>query len=236
MKRIALLAAGLLLVSTAAAAGPNWQTIALSISLADEPKVLAALDKLMSSAGVELPGSVSLMANVAGGDGSSSHSIISSFDTRAQRETWIQGLRASDAWAEYAKATAGMTQASGSSRMDFVKSWGEGNDNDVFWEIHAFTVTDPEAFLAALDGLMTSDAGKASPAQVHLSAVAASGLSPVTHLISVGYESEAQAETATEAMNATEDWASYLEASGKAGTFAGTFMIRTIKAWGNTGG
>ena len=232
--RIVALAAGLLLVSTAAFAGPNWQTIGLSISLADLPKVQAALEKLMSTAGADLEGNVSLMANVAGGD--TSHSIISSFDSRAEREAWLGKLYASDAWAEYAKATAGLTAAGETSRMDFVKSWGEENaDSDVFWEIHAFTVTDAAAFLAVLDSLQASDAGKASPAQVHLSAVAAAGLSPVTHLISVGFASEAQAETANAATQATEDWATYLEASGKAGSYEGTFLLRTIATWGGSG-
>ncbi len=233
--RIVLLASSLLLVSTVASAGPNWQTIGLSISPSDLPQVRAALETLMSSVATDLEGNVSLMANVAGGD--TSHTIISSFDSRAERETWLGKLFASDAWAEYGKATAGLTAPGETSRMDFVKSWGEENaESDVFWEIHAFTVTDAPAFLAALDSLEASDAGKASPAQVHLSEIAAAGISPVTHLISVGYASEAQAETATATMDATEDWATYLEASGKAGTYQGTFMMRTLATWGGTDG
>ncbi|TFG97143.1 MAG: hypothetical protein E4H11_02330 [Myxococcales bacterium] len=232
--RIVSFAASLLLLSTTASAGPNWQTIELSISLADAPKVQAALDKLMSSSGVDLKGNVSLMANVAGGD--TSHLIISSFDSRAEREAWIKKLRASDAWAAYAKATDGMAEATRTSRMNFVKSWGEENaDSDVFWAIHAFSVRDAPAFVAAIDALQASDAGKASAAQVHLSEVAAAGLTPVSHLISVGYASEAQAEASNAAMRPTKAWATYLEASRKAGTHQGTFLMRTLATWGNEG-
>jgi hypothetical protein len=232
--RIVSFAASLLLVSTTASAGPNWQTIELSISLADAPKVQAALDKLMTSVGTDLKGSVSLMANVAGGNGS--HLIISSFDSRAAREAWIMKLRASDAWTAYAKATDGMAEATRTSRMNMVKSWGEENaDSDVFWAIHAFSVRDAPAFVAAIDALQASEAGKASSAQVHLSEVAAAGITPVTHLISVGYASEAQAEASNAAMRPTKEWATYLEASRKAGTHQGSFLMRTLATWGNEG-
>jgi hypothetical protein len=177
MHRLVLFVASLLLVSTAASAGPNWGTISLSMSIADAPKVRAALDKLMNSVGSDLTGNISnisLMANVAGGG--SSHVIISSFDSRAAREAWLQKMRSSQAWADYAKATDGMVEPVGVSRMDFVKSWGEENaDADVFWEIHAFSVSDVSAFVAALDALQATDAGKATGAQVHLSEVAAGG-------------------------------------------------------------
>jgi hypothetical protein len=223
--RIAYLAASLILVSSGASAVSNWQTIELSTSLANAPKVQAALDKLMSSVGGDLKGNVSLMASVAGGN--SSHTIISSFDSRAAREAWVSKLYASDAWAEYAKATDGMIERGGTSRMNFVKSWGEDNAGaDVFWEIHAFSVGDVRAFVAALDALQGSEAGKATGAQVFLSAVAAAGLAPATHLISVGFASEAQAENSSAALTATKEWATYQEASGKA---------RTVATWGDDG-
>ncbi len=235
MKRTALLVAGLLLVSTSVAAGPNWQTTGFAISPTNLPKVVAALDKLLGSASDDLTGTVSLMANVAGGQDSPSHTLISSFDSRAARETFVQGLLPSPAWTEFTQATSGLLQPRGTSRMDFVKSWGEESDKDVFWEIYAFTVTEPADFSGAIDNLMASGTGKKFPGQVHLSAVAAAGMSPVTHLISVGFESEAEAETWNDSMITTKDWASYQTASEKASTFGGAFLIRTIKTWGNTG-
>lgn len=172
------------------------------------------------------------MANVAGG--STSHSVVSAFETRAEREVWLAHLRASPAWAEFAKSTSGLIQPGSSSRMNFVKSWGEEDPKDVFWEIFAFTVSDPAALGAALDALLASDDSKGFPGQVHLSAVAAAGLSPVTHLISVGYESEAEAETWNASMLTTRAWASYVEATRGSMTPAGSYMIRSIKTWGGS--
>ena len=73
-------------------------------------------------------------------------------------------------------------------------------------------------------------AGKARPL-----AVAAAGMSPVTHIISVGFESEAEAEKWNDSMIQTKDWASYQKESEEASSFGGAFLIRTIKTWGNTG-
>jgi hypothetical protein len=233
MKRTALLVAGLLLVSTAATAASNWQTIGFSTSPADAPKVVAALDKLMNSAGMELEGTVSLMANVAGG--STSHTVISSFDSRADREAWVAQLQVSPAWAEFARTTSPLIRPGETARMDFVKNWGTESDKDVFWEIYAFTVGDPAAFSAAIDTLLASGTGKKFPGSVYLSAVAAAGLSAVTHLVSVGFESEAEAEAWSATLLPTADWAAYQDASRKVSTFAGAFMIRTIKTWGDTG-
>ncbi len=235
MKRIALLVAGLLLVSSAATAGPNWQTLSISISLTDVPKVVAALDKLISTSGDDLTGTVSLMANVVGGNSPASHTIISSFDSRAAREAWFQNLLPSAAWAEYGKATEGLVERHATSRMDFMKSWGDESDKDVLWEIYAFKVIDAAVFTSAIDRLLASDTGKKFPGQVHLSAVAFAGDWPATHLISVGFESEAESESWGERMVASKDWASYQKRSNRVSTFAGAFMIRSIKTWGSSG-
>jgi hypothetical protein len=232
VKRIGLLVAGLLLISTVANAGSNWQSLSFTTTPADLPKVVAALDKLMSSAGPGDKGTVSLMANVAGGDGS--HSFISSFDSRAAREAWSAGLQTSPAWGEFTAATSGLIDRGASSRMDFVKSWGKESDKDVFWEIYAYSVTDASAFSGALDTFLATEAGKGFPGQVRLSTVAASGLSQVTHLLSVGYESEAESEGWGDPMANNPDFASYQEASRRVSTLAGSFMIRTIQTWGGS--
>jgi hypothetical protein len=56
----------------------------------------------------------------------------------------------------------------------------------------------------------------------------------VTHLISVGFESEAEAETWGASMVTSKDWTSYQEASGKVAAYAGAFMIRTIQTWSSS--
>ena len=75
-----------------------------------------------------------------------------------------------------------------------LQRWGEISDDDHVWRAHAFDVADPAAFVSALDTFLNSKTGKEFPGQVFLSAVVAGGISPVTHVISVGQKSEAAIE------------------------------------------
>ena len=62
--------------------------------------------------------------------------------------------------------------------------------------------------------------------------IVAGGLSPVTHVISVGYASEAEMEAWIDVRNASGDWAAYLEASGPTGEYLGGSLARDLKTWG----
>lgn len=234
MKRVALLAAGLLLGSVASAA-PNWQVTSFSMDPQNLSKVLAATDALLSSpAAKEMPGSVSLMANLIDGSDPSTHSFITAFDSLGAREAFFQKLQADDAWGAFLEAFTPLTDPGATSRMTFLKSWGEESGKDVVWEIHAFAVSDAAAFAAALDAFLASGTGKGFPGQVHLSAVAAAGITEVTHLISVGFESQAESETWGDALVGKSDWTAYLDASGASSEFRGTYVIRTVKTWGGS--
>ena len=233
MTRIPILAIALGMMATPALAGPNWHSIGLEIEPADQPTVQAAFSTLMDAVGDDLTGSVSLMTSVAGGD--SSHTIISAFDSRAEREAFLTRLYASDAWADYAKATRGLATRTDSARLDFVKDWGSENEGaTVLWEMHAIAVTDEAALVAALDALQASDAGKATLNQVYLSRVAAAGFTPATHVISVGFSGEAHAESASAALFASDAWATYQEATRDVAERLGTFISRTLATWGDS--
>ena len=69
---------------------------------------------------------------------------------------------------------------------------------------------------------------------MHLSAVAAAGATDVSHLISVGYESEAESEAWADRLFPTGDWRAYQDASRKVSEFRGTYVIRTVETWGDT--
>ena len=233
LHRFVSFSAALCLLAAPAFAGPNWHAINLSVAPGDAPAVQAAFAKMMGSAGGNLgSGSVSLMGNVAGGDGT--HVVISSFESRAAREAWVETLFASDAWTAYAKATAGKTTGAGASRFDFVADWGTDNEGaDVFWELHALRVSDEGALQAALDALQNSDVMKAAGTQVYLSRLAAAGLSKATHIVSVGFQSEAHAEKANAARVASDAWAAFQEATDGVSSYLGGFMLRTLQTYGD---
>jgi len=233
MKRIGFAAIGLLLFTHVAAAQPTWSTISFTIAPPNVPAVLAATDALMSSAaGKEFPGKLLLEAEVADGADPATHTFIPIYRTAAEREAFVQKLQADPAWNTFLGEMTKLSQPVSTILYRTVKSWGDIVDTDHVWMGHAFHVTDEAAFLAALDKLIASPTGKKFPGQAYLSAVVAGGIGPVTHLISVGYASEAEMEAWNATATKSADWATYLKASRKAAEYLGGSLSRDLKTWG----
>jgi hypothetical protein len=232
MKRLGLAVLALLFFSQAAVA-QSWSLLSFATTPQNAPKVLAAGDALMSSpAGKEFPGKLMLQMHVADGANPATHSWVPIYKSGAEREAFVQKLQADPAWDTFLATITELAQPVAQVAYRTVKSWGEIVDTDHLWISHAFSVDDPAAFLAAVDGFMASATGQKFPGQVYLSAVVAGGLTPVTHLISVGYASEAEMESWIDVRNASADWATYIDASRPTGDYLGSNMVRDLKAWG----
>ena len=173
-----------------------------------------------------------LQTEVADGANPATHSFIPIYKTPAERETFVQHLQADAAWNTFLTEMAKLTQPVSTTLYRTVQSWGDRADTDHVWMGYAFHVTDPAAFLAAINKLMASPTGKKFPGQVYLSAVQAGGITPVTHLISVGFASEAEMEAWNTMRDASADWAAYLKESRKAAEFLGANLSRDLKTWG----
>lgn len=232
MKHIGFAAIALLLVGQPAAA-QTWSAISFSTTPPNAPLVLAAADALMSSAaGKEFPGKLLLQIEVADGASPATHSFVPIYKTAADREAFVAKLQADPAWGVFQGEMAKLSQPVSTVLYQVVKTWGDLVDTDHVWMGHAFAVSDPPAFVAALDKLMASPTGKKFPGQVYLSSVTAGGITPVTHLISVGYASEAEMAAWTATRDASPDWAAYLKASRKAAEYLGGNLSRDLKSWG----
>lgn len=230
---IVIVATGLLLSAQTALAASSWSSVSFTTTPQNAPRVLAAADKLMSSpVGKEFPGRLHLQANTADGANPATHSFVPIYKSAAQRESFAQKLQADPAWSEFLATLTETTQPVSVTLHRVVKSWGDIADTDRVWMAHAFRVSDPAAFVAALDALMASETGKKFPGQVWLSGVVAGGISPVTHVISVGYASEAEMDAWLDVRNPSADWATYVEASDKAAEYQGSSLARDLKIWG----
>jgi hypothetical protein len=234
MKLIGLALMGLLFLGQGAAASPTWSAIGMTTTPQNLPQVIAATDKLMkSTVGKKFPGRLLLQVHVADGNNPATHSFVPLFKSAADRESFGKELQADPAWADFQATMAQISQPVGQVIFRTLKSWGEVVDTDHVWMSYAFTVSDLPALLAALEKLMASETGKKFPGQVHLEAVVAGGISPVTHDIVVGYASEAEMETWVDSLAGNADWAAYLEASRASAQLLGASMIRDVKAWGS---
>lgn len=233
MKRIGFALIGALLTSQAAVAEPVWSTISLSATPSNAPQVVAAADTLMSSEiGKTFPGRLLLQVNIADGANPATHTFVPIYKTTAEREAFTQSLQGNAAWTEFLAVLEKTTQPGGTVLHQTLKHWGDINDTDHVWMAYAFDVSDPNGFLAAIDAFMASATGKKFPGQVYLSAVVAGGLSPVTHVISVGYDSEAEMAAWHAVRDPSADWAAYQRASRPTSEYLGASLARDLKSWG----
>ncbi len=233
MNRIGVAAIGLVFIGQAAAASPTWSAISITTTPQNAPAVIAAADKLMSSpAGKEFPGRLLLQASLADGADPATHSFVPIYKSTADREAFGKKLQADPAWPVFQAAMTKLSQPVSTVLHRTMKRWGVVDDTDVIWQGHAFAVKDPAALLAALDKLMASDTGKKFPGQVYLSVVTAGGITPVTHVISVGFASEVEMSDWNDSLDGNADWKAYLDASRASSEYLGNTLSRTVKSWG----
>jgi hypothetical protein len=225
-------AIGLFLAAQTATAA-SWSVISFTTTPQNAPKVLAAGDKLMmSEAGKTFPGQLVLSQNVADGNNPATHAWVPIYKSAADREGFVQQLQADPAWDEFLATIQQLSQPGGTTMYRTVKSWGEIVDTDTVWMTHALSVSDAAALVAALDTFRASPAGQKFTGQVHVSAVVAGGMTPVTHIISVGYASEAEMEAWADTRSASADWAAYLKAVRPVSEYLGGSLGRNLKVWG----
>jgi hypothetical protein len=233
MRRIALTASALLCFSQVATAAPNWSQISFATTSSKAPQILAAADAFMSSkVGKEFPGKLLLQANTADGGNPATHTFVPIYKSMADRDAFVEKLQGNPDWTAFQGVMEKTSQPAGTVLYSNIKSWGDINDTDHTWMAHAFSVSDPAAFVAALDALLASETGKKFPGQVYLSAVVAGGVSPVTHVISVGYASATEMADWIAVRNASADWAAYQAAANPASNFLGSSMAQDLKTWG----
>ncbi len=229
-----LFAATALFIAQASAADPTLQINGIALNPGANPAdVVAATDQLMGSEILKQgTGRLLLLASLADGDNPATHAFAVLNKSAAAGEAFGQKLAADPAWAQFQGAMAKLGTITNTARYRTIKSWGDISDSDAVWLGVALVVTDVPAFLAARDRYQASETGKKFPGQGHLSAVVAAGASPVTHVVSVGYASEAEMESWGTVNRASADWQAYQTAIQGSAQVVGFTLSRVVKAWG----
>ena len=222
------------LLSVAALAAPGWTVTGLTVLPSDAPKVVAALDALFASeVGKKAPGRVVLRANLADGDEPETHTVVSLAASAEEREAFQNELWASEAWTELTSSISSVNQEPGTTmRGMIVWNHGDRSDDDVIWRNHYFTVREPQAMMAAMQAYTQSPGGQAQPSQVHLSFVVAGGAGGPSHIVSVGYASEAEMEASIVAQAQDPAWQALVRTLGAVAVYHGATLQRDLKAWG----
>jgi hypothetical protein len=186
-------AAAALFLAAQGATAASWSVISFTTTPQNAPKILAAGDKLMmSEAGKTFQGRLVLSQNVADGNNPATHAWVPVYKSAADREAFVQKLQADPAWDEFIATVQALSDPGGTTLYRTLKSWGDIVDADTVWMTHALSVSDPAAFLAALETFRASPTGQKFDGQVHVSAVVAGGMTPVTHIGSLGRHAQRQ--------------------------------------------
>lgn len=229
-----LAAATALFVAQTSAADPTFHLTGFALNPgANVADVVTATDQFLASEiGQQRPGRLLLVANLADGDNPATHGFAILNKSAASGEAFSQKLIGDPAGAQFQGALAKLGTVTSQVRHRTIKSWGDISDQDVVWLGVALRVTDVPAFLAARDRYQASETGKKFPGQGHVSAIVAAGASPVTHVISVGYASEAEMESWGSVNRASADWQAYQTALQGNAEVLGFTLSRVVKAWG----
>jgi hypothetical protein len=230
-----LVAAAALTIAQAAVADPSLQINAFQVeSGASVAKVIAATDQLMASAiGKAMPGRLMLFSTIAAGDDPASHSYSILNKSAAEGEAYSAKLGADAAWAPFEAAFDANAKITSATRLRGVRSFGDIRDDDPVWTAVLLRVTDVPKMLAARARYEASATAKKFPGQWHLNAVVAGGANPATHVIHVGYASEAEAESWMATQSASADWQAYIAEIQDVSQVLGTTMHRLVKSWGS---
>lgn len=218
-----------------APAGSVWSSLGVAVAPGNAPAVVAATDDLMKSEiGKEFPGRLLLQIQLADGSDPSTHSFVPVYRSAADREAYFEKLQADPAFSAFQKKLAELADGTTTASYRVQRSWGDVSDDDDVWMTYAFSVSNPIGFVAANESFIGSATGKKFPGQLHLSSASAAGFgTSMTHLLSVGFASEAEMESWMETVAASPEWQSYLAALNANSEYLGANMARTAAAWGS---
>jgi len=225
-----------LFFSGLAHAAPGWDVTSFATSPSNAPKLVAAIDEWMDASGAEYPGQVTLNFNEADGSDPATHTIIATFPSVATAEAYTQKVQTNEkmaaGWAKLMSVFEAHTTPVQTTRGTFIRNWGEIDPADSVWMHHMVTATDASAVVAALDRWMNSATGRKAPGQVHLSSVAAGGMGAPSHIVSIGYASQAEAETWQDSLSGNKDYQTFLTEISKATEYHGANLAIRVKSWG----
>lgn len=232
MKNI-LIAGCMSLLASAASAGSIWESYGVQANPMNAAKIVAATDQFMKSAeGKAFPGKMMLMGNMANGVDPTTHSWVLVYKSAADAEAWGKSMEGSKAWSDFMAAIVPLSTPTGEARYSLIRRWGTPDEATSVWEGHMLKSSDPFATFNAIDKWMKSAKGKASPAEVYLSAPIAAGVTPMTHIVSVGFKSEADAEAWNDSLETNADWGTFMTEIDASTEYLGATMSREIREWG----
>jgi hypothetical protein len=207
-----------------AKAGPIEAVYGLQVS--DPAAMVSALDTLFQADAMK-GNQVTLWTAVFAGTRPATHVVTATFDSyQAMDEANGRRLN-SDAWRQFTKTAAGISERKATLLLTQVGAWGEGGDKHGAGAAFNMTVSDPARYAAALGKLAK---GYDAKAMTRLMAVRAGG-EGVTHIVLVSAPTMAELNTYLDGLFASEAYKTFTGEVGDIRKLQTVNMYQRVKTW-----
>ncbi len=217
-------------------AQPGLQATSVAVDPMQQGKVLEAMDTWMNGFGKKSKGRVILQAHVADGANPATHTFGVMFSSAAENEAFNEMVQSEgmEEWMAFLKKVTPISRMISTARSTFVRSWGDISDDHDVWIVHTFTARNDPSVVQAMEAWMNSPTGKKFPGEVHLMATIAGGMGAPSHMIAVGFESQAQMEEWNAISGPSADLGRLLSSLNVLTDYHGANLVENIGQWGKS--
>jgi hypothetical protein len=207
-----------------AKAGPIEAVYGLQVS--DPGALVRALDTLFQDESMK-GNRATLWAAAFTGTRPATHVVTATFDSYEAMDE-ANGRRLNgDAWQQYMKTAAGISERKASLLLSQVGAWGEGGSQDGAGAAFNMTISDPARYAAALEKMVKSYGAKG---MTRLMTVRAGG-EGVTHIVLVTAPTMAELNTYLEGLFASDAFKTFSGEVGDIRKLQTVNMYQRVKTW-----
>lgn len=223
-------------LSFSSLAQPGLHATGVVINPMDQAKVIAAFQVWMDGYGKKSKNRILLQSHVADGANPATHSFVAMFSSVAENEEFSNMVQEEgmEEWMAFLEKVTPVSSVVSSSRSTVIRSYGDISDDNDVWIVHALTAGNAPSVVQAMDAWMNSPTGKKFPGELHLMGTVAGGIGAPSHLVAIGFESQAQMAEWNEVAAPSADLGRLLSSLNALTEYHGANMLMTIGAWGKS--
>ena len=230
-----LLGSALMLAASGAQAGQVWNTLEFKVQPGQAGAVAKAVgDFQKTEVAQDRTATVTFYRILFNGVSPATHSITVLWPSRMENETSSAKMNASSEFQGTMASIYSAAEEVYNSSNQTLKGWGTVTNKDTLWTSILLNVTDPGKLLEAMDALMASEDFKEFPGQVWLSEIAFGNAvegGVATHIITVGYQSQAEMEAWGDKSAKSVAWMQFYRASESVSTTINRTLVQEVQSW-----
>ena len=210
-----------------------WIDYSWQVAPKDEKRFMTAFEKFRASpAFKQFKGKIWFNVNVADGTDPSTHSFATVYESVEEFETLSARLAQDEDWNKFRRGLDAAGDLISTTTYMHVKGYGDHPKDKSAFMGSVAQVTNPPAYLSALDKLMNASYMKDLPGALDVWQIVAGGPPGATHLIVFGYDRFSEGTNFTGKMSSNPQFMASMAGLGKYRTLLGTVWTSTPAKFG----